>query len=260
MNHKTIIMINLCCLLLAPCFAWCQTNITAKVTQNVEQSIQIHQESQKQENQWEQERSSLTLKYEQLQQEYKTLAVENRELLAMERQKKILNQKLIEEKQTSLRIQKELLPFIETVVERLSTLQSEGLPFLNKERNDRMKLLKKIINDPGVSVAQKYRKVMETLFIETEYGSTMEVYQDKVLIGTQEIQGNIFRLGRVSLFFLSLDQKFCATFNPAKASWQPLSNDYLPAISSAVEIAKKRKPVELLSLPLGSLSPKGDNQ
>ena len=137
---------------------------------------------------------------------------------------------------------------------------AEDVPFLNKERSLRMTSLETMITDPKVRVSEKYRRVMEALFVEAEYGASMEVYQEKVTIGTQVALGNVFRLGRVSLFFLSLDQQTCARFNVAQGRWQTLSEEYLPAIRSAVEIATKKKPVELLSLPLGRLALKGDDQ
>ena len=259
-KRKKFFMMGLCCLVLFPCLTWSQTNIADKVTQPVEHSVVIRQKNQKQRNKWEQERSDLVLLYEQLQQEHERMVSENQNLKAREQGQKARNLALLEQKQASLRIQKELLPFVQEVYARLSTLVTDDVPFLKKERAIRMKSLKKVINDPKVSVAEKYRKVMEALFVEAEYGATIEVYQEKVLIGTEATLGNIFRLGRVSLFFLSLDQQSCARFNVAQNSWQPLSKDYLPAIRSAVEIGARKKPVELLSLPLGRLAIQGEDQ
>ncbi len=237
-----------------------QTDITQKLTQPLEHSITIRQESQEQRVQWEKEHSDLVLLYEQLEQEHGTLVLENRELTLAEQDQKALNLALIQQKQASLRIQKELFPFVQTVYDRLSSLVAADTPFLKEERTQRMNSLEKEINNPGVSVAEKYRRVMEALFVEAEYGTTIEVYQKKVMMGDKETTGNIFRLGRVSLFFLSLDQQSCARFNVAQSAWQPLADAYLPAIRSAVEIGTKRKPVELLSLPIGHLALEGDVQ
>ncbi len=253
-------MIGLCCLVLLPCLTWSQTNIADKVIQPVEHSVLIRQKNQKQRDKWEQEQSDLVLMYEQLQQEHERLVSETRDLTAREQGQKALNLALLEQKKASLRIQKELFPFVQAVYARLSTLVTEDVPFLKKERATRMTSLARVINDPKVSVAEKYRKVMEALFVEAEYGATIEVYQEKVLIGTEATLGNIFRLGRVSLFFLSLDKQSCARFNVAQNSWQPLPEDHLPAIRSAVEIGARKKPVELLSLPLGCLAIQGDDQ
>lgn len=237
-----------------------QTNIAAKLTQPVEHSVTIGQESQKQRDQWEQERSDLVLLYEQLEQTHGTLVLENRELTAAQQRQKAQNLALMEQKQASLRIQKELLPFVQAVYARLSSLVAGDAPFLKQERAVRMTSLEKGITDPGISVAEKYRRVMEALFVEAEYGTTIDVYQEKVMMEGKTTTGNIFRLGRVSLFFLSLDQQSCARFNVAQTQWQPLANEYLPAVRSAIEIGTKRKPVELLSLPIGHLALQGDAQ
>lgn len=260
MKRKKMMMISLCSLVLIPCFGWCQTDIAEKLTRPVEHSVTIHQESQEQRDQWEQERSDLVLLYEQLEQEYGTLVLENRDLTAAEQGQKARNLALIQQKQASLRIQKELFPFVQAVHDRLSSLVAADTPFLKEERTQRMTSLEKEIKDPGVSVAEKYRRVMEALFVEAEYGSTIEVYQEKVMMGGKATTGNIFRLGRVSLFFLSLDQQSCARFNVAQSAWQPLADAYLPAIRSAVEIGTKRKPVELLSLPIEHLALQGEDQ
>ncbi len=243
-----------------PLTGQCQTNTAKQVKKSVEESVRVRQKTQKQRDQWETEKSDLVFLYEQLQQEHAALVSQNRELTAARQGQGVINQNLLKQKQASLRIQKELLPFLTDVYKRLSTLVANDPPFLEKERLTRMKTVEKVINDHEISVAEKYRKVMEALFIEAEYGATIEVYQEKVVMGEEEILGNIFRLGRVSLFFLSLDQQSCAVFNVAQKKWQPLPGEYLPAIRSAVEIGSKRKPVELLALPLGRLAIKGDDQ
>jgi len=243
-----------------PSTGLCQTNIAAKVTQPVEHSVTTRQESQEQRDQWEQERSDLVLLYEQLEQTHGTLVLENRELTAAQQSQKAQNLALMEQKQASLRIQKELLPFVQAVYARLAVLVAGDAPFLKQERALRMTSLEKVITDPGVLVAEKYRRVMEALFVEAEYGTTIEVYQEKVMMEGKTTTGNIFRLGRVSLFFLSLDQQSCARFNVAQTEWQPLADEYLPAVRSAIEIGIKRKPVELLSLPIGHLALQGEDQ
>jgi len=259
MKNKKIV-ISLCIIFLVPWSGLCRAGIAEKAIKSVEESIEIRQKSQKQMDQWEKERSDLLLLYGQLQQEYETLVSENQDLMAAEQVQKNRNRNLAQQKITSLKIQKGLFPFVQTVYARLAALVEEDAPFLKEERAMRIKSLEKMMKDHGISVAEKYRRVMEALFVEAGYGSTIEVYQDKIIMGTETTIGNIFRLGRVSLFFLSLDRQHCARFNVAQNAWHPLSGDYLPAICSAVEIGARKKPVELLSLPLGRLALHGDNQ
>jgi hypothetical protein len=255
-----ILMVWIFSLLNNPAIGWGKTDNKKDIQKPVEASIKIRQKSQQKNDQWEQEKSNLILLYEQLKQDHEFLVLENKNLAAKKISQQTLNQTLLKQKQESIRIQKELSPFLTGVYARLETLVSSDSPFLTKERNTRLSNLKNILQDPEITIAEKYRKVMEAVFVEAEYGSSIEVYQDKVFIGKEEVLGNIFRLGRVCLFFLSLDQKEIAYYNVSQKSWQPLSNDYLPAIRSAVEIGSKRRGVELLSLPLGRITAQGDNQ
>jgi hypothetical protein len=55
------------------------------------------------------------------------------------------------------------------------------------------------------------------------------------------------------LFFQTLDHKSCGFYNVASAAWQPLPTDYNRSIGAAMEIGAKRRPVELLTLPLGKI-------
>jgi len=239
---------------------WCQQAVVKKVTQPVLQSIQIRQKSQKKRDQWEQEKSNLISLYEQLQYEHEMLMSENKELNAAKLEQKAVNQTLLKQKRESLKIQKELLPFLKATFARLETLVSFDPPFLEEERSARLKTIDKVLNDHDISIAEKYRKMMEALFIEAEYGSTIEVYQNKEMINGEQVLGNIFRLGRVSLFFLSLDQQSSAYYNVARKKWLLLSDKYLPAIRSAVEIGSKRRSAKLLSLPLGRLAKQGEEK
>jgi hypothetical protein len=243
-----------CVLLMTPGPGWCADTAAQKATQAVEQSVTILRKSQQEKDSWEQEKTRLVLLYEQLQQEDETLLSENKDLTSKEASMKARNLNLALQKKESIRLAAELFPFLQDLYNRLEILVANDPPFLKQERATRLQTLEKTLNDPFVTIAEKYRKTMEAVFIEAEYGSTIEVYQDKIQIDQEEVLGNIFRLGRVSLFFLSLDQASCAYFSVSKNLWQPLPDDHLAAIRSAMEIGSKRRPAELLRLPLGKLA------
>ena len=64
---------------------------------------------------------------------------------------------------------------------------------------------------------------------------------------------DVFRLGRLNLFYLTLDQEHCGFYNEAERTWQPLDESFLRPLKSAVAMAAKRQPVEMVSLPLGRM-------
>lgn len=237
--------------------------LSSQAQQHVEKAIQMDQQSQKERTHWELEKIELVNTYEQLVQQKQFLENENKALAEQQQHLHSLNQSMTRQIEDSIRVQEELSPFLTHVYEQLEAFIANDAAFLKEERSTRLATLDKIMKDPQVTIAEKYRKVMEALFIEAEYGSTIEVYQDKIHLGSkgqEETLGNIFRLGRICLFFLSLDQSVCGVFNPAENTWQKLSDQHLPAIRSAVEIGNKRKPAELLPLPIGRLAVQGGDE
>jgi hypothetical protein len=105
-----------------------------------------------------------------------------------------------------------------------------------------------------VDIGEKYRKIMEALLVEAEYGFTIEAYQETITIDGQALLADIFRLGRISLFYQSLDRKRCGFYNTADGTWQSLDTVHNAAIQSAIDIAAKRRPIELLCLPVGRMA------
>jgi len=153
------------------------------------------------------------------------------------------------------RMATQLLPFLKETRQRLEVMVESSLPFLPDERYTRLKNLGRILDDANVTVCEKFRKIMEALSIEAEYGNTVEIYQGKISIDGKNILVDIFRLGRLSLFFQSLDQKETGYFNPLTSRWHLLPHKYNRDIGSAFEIGAKRRSADLLNLPLGRIKP-----
>ncbi|MFN2354521.1 MAG: DUF3450 domain-containing protein [Desulfopila sp.] len=226
---------------------------TEQIRKPVDESISIRQNTQKSEVQWQSDKEKLLARYDQL-----TETVEH-----LSRKRQALTQKIdntrnrIAVKQKELddieQIQSEITPLIASVVKEIEQFTATDLPFLSEERDARLQRLIEIRDDPEVAVSEKYRKVMEALLVEMEYGNTIEVYQETITTDNREMLVDIFRLGRIALFFQTLDHKTCGFYNVASATWQALPTAYNRTIGAAMEIGAKRRPVELLTLPVGRM-------
>ena len=220
----------------------------------VEQSIDTRQNSQKELEQWEQKKAALIAEYDQLKKENEVLKETNEQLLTEAAGHKELLESLVGQKQENMKIQQEMLPFLRQAQASLEALVTNDPPFLREERKIRLEKLRSVMDDLEITIAEKYRKLMEALFVEAEYGNTIEVSQDKIEIAGSEVLADIFRLGRISLFALGLDGQSAARFNVATNRWDPLEKAYIQSVHAAVEIGKKRRTVELLPLPIGRLA------
>jgi len=230
-------------------------DISSRVRSNVKDAVTIRQRTQKEEDRWFEERNRLLERYKELKQENKVLSDEVKNLT----NRISSNQKSIERLKRDIsnidEIKSEIEPFIISTYKRLCEFVEQGIPFLPDERKNRLRRLKKLIHDPTVRVSEKFRRLMEGIFIEAEYGNTIEVYQRKINVGKKSMFVNILRLGRVSLLFQSLDKSKCGYFDPL-SGWKYLPNRYNECILHAIQIAQKRRPAEIIDLPIGRIKTK----
>ena len=227
-----------------------------KVTAPVRDAVKIMKATQEQEEKWREEKQKLAARYEQLSAEQGALEDRHNRLSEENRSA----EKRIAEKEKQLseidRIRQQIEPFLYRQVGWLYQQMGDDLPFLSNERTQRFERLGEILEDPDVTVSGKYRKTMEALLVEAGYGNTIEAYRQTITVDNNEMLVNVFRLGRISLFYQSLDRSRCGFYNVADAQWQELPPGYNREIGAAVDMAAKRKPVELLILPLGRMSVK----
>ena len=108
----------------------------------------------------------------------------------LEKQKAVIAE-LERRKVEALRIQMELEPFLEIIVDKLSAQIAADLPFLEEERTLRMTFLRDSLDDYHLELSEKLRRVLEALQIETEYGRTIETVSSELDIQGVSMQVSI---------------------------------------------------------------------
>lgn len=223
------------------------------VKKPIKKSIDVRQDTQNTEDRWAEEKVTLETQFEALKQEQEELTLVRDQLRkSVDAYKTTIAS--LENKITEIsRISGELLPYLDEVFDRMADRIDSDLPFLQDERRQRLQNLRQTLDDPEISTSEKFRKTMEALLIETEYGNTVEVYQQRIMIEGKSILVDIFRLGRISLFFQTLDQTQSGYFNQAQSVWKTLPIEYNREINAAIEIGTKRRSADLLNLPVGRI-------
>ena len=135
-----------------------------------------------------------------------------------------------------------VMPFMQEMIDGLSEFVDSDYPFLPEERRTRIEQLNADMKRADVSVAAKFRQILEAYQIEIDYGNTMEAYE-----GDLEGRKAVFlKIGRIGLYYLSLDNQHCGAWDMAIKQWQVLEDiDYRLAIAKAIGIAKKQRSPEL---------------
>ncbi|MBU0484674.1 MAG: DUF3450 domain-containing protein [Proteobacteria bacterium] len=140
---------------------------------------------------------------------------------------------------------------LRNLIERLETHTTNGLPFLVKERNARLELLRTLIDDRQTGTAEKYRRTIEAMLIEMEYARTVEVYQQTIEVAGDQLTANVLRIGSAALFYQSPDGLQVGKYSESGRNWEPLPPKYVSAIGRAIEIAQHQRAAELIDLPIG---------
>ncbi|MBX9607884.1 MAG: DUF3450 domain-containing protein [Gammaproteobacteria bacterium] len=145
--------------------------------------------------------------------------------------------------------EREVQPLMQRMVDTLEQFVGLDTPFLLEERSKRVANLKDMMQQADVTVAEKYRRILEAYQIELEYGRTLDAYQGKLGEGDQARIVDFVRLGRVSLMYQTLDGSETGFWNQAKREWQR-DDAYAKSVRDALRVAKKIGAPDLLRVPV----------
>lgn len=196
------------------------------------------------------EASGMLAEYRQILAERESLKAYNDELAvqvhSQEGELALLETQLGEIEATS----REVLPMVTRMLGTLERFVMVDMPFLPEERAKRIAALKTTMARADVSLAEKYRRVVEAYQIEMEYGRTLEAYQGKV--GEKTV--DFLRAGRVALMYQTLDGKETGYWDATAKKWV-VSDDLGADIRAGLKIAKKQAAPDFVAVAVPA--PKG---
>ncbi|MEI6860518.1 MAG: DUF3450 domain-containing protein [Shewanella sp.] len=143
-----------------------------------------------------------------------------------------------------------VVPLMFKMVDALEQFVALDLPFNTETRVERVNNLKTLLNSAEVTLAEKYRLILDAYSIEREYGGFIAVKTGQLQIDNKEILVDFFNLGRVALYALSLDGRTGWIYNEDTKGWGTLDDGYLRELTKGIRIARKQGAPDLFSLPI----------
>ena len=151
-------------------------------------------------------------------------------------------------------IERQVSPLMARMIDTLATFIQLDVPFLPEEREKRVNDLKTMLTQADVSVAEKFRRVLEAYQIEVDYGRTIEVYSGMQQVAGVERDVDFLRVGRVSFVYQSRDGKQMGVWDQSSKSWQYLPAENRSSINKAMRIARKQLAPDLIIVPVAQNS------
>ena len=147
-------------------------------------------------------------------------------------------------------INRQIVPLMTSMIDSLDQFVELDVPFLKEERATRVAGLRETLERQDVTVAEKFRKVMEAYQIENDYGRTIESYKETLTIDGATREVDVLRVGRVALVYQTADGKNSGAWDQNARTWVTLGNEYKNQIKQGLRIAKKQVAPDLLLLPI----------
>ncbi|PKH04913.1 DUF3450 domain-containing protein [Moritella sp. Urea-trap-13] len=144
----------------------------------------------------------------------------------------------------------ELTPLMQQMVQVLTLFVDQDIPFLWQERQLRLAELNRLLDNPNISVADKYRRILEAYQIETEYGDTIETWQAQLPLSDADKTVQLIRVGRVALYYLTPDHNSAGYWDNSSRTWLTLSETWLAKVQQVYAVADNKTVPTLLALPL----------
>ncbi len=220
--------------------------------------LELAQESQERINEVVDGTRSLADQYRAIGKEIDGLRVYNRLMTAQTTgQQATLDDIALSMEQVDV-INRQIFPLMTRMIDGLEQSISLDLPFLIEERTERIATLKEIMQQSNVSVAEKFRKVMEAYQIEMDYGATSEAYTQTLDVDGMERDYNMLRIGRIGLYFQSDDGQITGHYNQETGQFELLEGSYRGEVRKGLRMARQLIAPELLLLPIPASEPAGE--
>lgn len=145
------------------------------------------------------------------------------------------------------------LPMLGDMLQGLELLVEQDLPFFPEEREERLAKLRDTLDRADVSLAEKYRQLLDAYQVEVEYGRVLEAYRGQLRTETSSSDVVFLKLGRTALYYQSLDGRQSALWDSESQRWKALPESANQGIQQAIQLARKQVVPDLLTLPLPSV-------
>ncbi len=147
-------------------------------------------------------------------------------------------------------LRRDISPVVQHMLDGLNEFIRLDVPFLPEERQGRVGRLNELMERADITVAEKFRRVLEAYQIENDYGRTIEAYVGTIDEGGEALELDFLKIGRVAFFYQTKDQSRSAIWNQDAGEWEILPDRFNGPVRIGINMAREVIPPEILVLPV----------
>jgi hypothetical protein len=146
-------------------------------------------------------------------------------------------------------VERQIMPLMIRMLDGLDQFIQLDQPFLLEERTNRVNRLRALMERADVTLAEKFRSLTEAFQIENDFGRTIEIYKDALVIDNATLEVNVLRLGRIGLYYQTNDAAATGHWDATTDQWEALDGgSSRNQVRRGIRIARKLVAPDLLLL------------
>lgn len=148
-------------------------------------------------------------------------------------------------------ITREIPLLMEKMLSSIEQFIQLDFPFQTDQRENRIQFARDAIDNPDVSIAEKFRQVLVMYQTEASYGRTNETYAATIELNGSERDVTIVRIGRVALMYQTTDRQVTGAWDNKARQWVELgAGEYRTAVQTAIRVASQLDAPKIIELPV----------
>ncbi|WP_111642652.1 DUF3450 domain-containing protein [Marinimicrobium alkaliphilum] len=209
------------------------------------------QESQRRIDRLANETNDLLQQYRTVSKQIEDLRVYNSQL-----ERQIANQvEILNDLEQSIEdvtiIERQIQPLVLRMLDGLEQFVELDKPFNLERRRQRLADLRANQDRADISVAEKFRQVLEAYKIESEYARSIDIYTETLNVAGREREVNVLRVGRIALMYQTTDTELSGAWDTQREAWVELpSRAYRNEILKGIRIARQQAAIDIMELPI----------
>lgn len=215
--------------------------------------VEQAQKSQARINKMQDDTTDLINKFKQTNKTIEGLRIYNKQLEQQLASQQEIMTRLEESISQITVIQRQIQPLVLEMLDGIEQFVELDAPYRKEQRLGRIEKLREIMPDADVTIAEKFRQVLEIYSIESEYSRKIDTYETTLNVGGEDLSVDILAIGRVALMYQTKDGSHTGAWDRATDQWVELdSGDYKTPIRNAVRIAQKKAQNDIVLMPVSA--------